>query len=126
MKHKSVDQHNINGLKPTFYQKYGKRFLDIVFSLVGLVVLSPFMLVIAIILKCTLKHDIIFSQYRPSMLISDPKGKLYSLHAKSLINRGYEVKILDLRNPYCSIRWNPLERPFEMYQEMLSLDDKVR
>ena len=60
------------------------------------------------------------------MLISDPKGELYSLHAKSLINRGYEVKILDLRNPYCSIRWNPLERPFEMYQEMLSLDDKVR
>ena len=126
MKHKSVDQHNINGLKPTFYQKYGKRFLDIVFSLVGLVVLSPLMLVIAIILKCTLKHDIIFSQYRPSMLISDPKSELYSLHAKSLINRGYEVKILDLRNHYCSIRWNPLERPFEMYQEMLSLDDKVR
>ena len=36
------------------------------------------------------------------------------------------VKVLDLRNPYCSIRWNPLEKPFEMYQEMLSLDDKVR
>ena len=66
------------------------------------------------------------TQNRPSMLISDPKGELYSLHAKSLLNRGYEVKILDLRNPYCSIRWNPLERPFEMYQEMLSLDDKVR
>ena len=63
---------------------------------------------------------------QPSMLISDPKGELYSLHAKSLIKRGYDVKVLDLRNPYCSIRWNPLEKPFEMYQEMLSLDDKVR
>lgn len=62
---------------------------------------------------------------KPSMLISDPKGELYSLHAKSLIKRGYDVKVLDLRNPYCSIRWNPLEKPFEMYQEMLSLDDKV-
>ena len=61
----------------------------------------------------------------PSMLISDPKGELYALHAKSLLKRGYEVKILDLRNPYCSIRWNPLEKPFEMYQEMLSLDNKV-
>ena len=60
------------------------------------------------------------------MLISDPKGELYSLHAKSLIKRGYDVKVLDLRNPYCSIRWNPLEKPFEMYQEMLALDDKVR
>ena len=62
---------------------------------------------------------------KPSMLISDPKGELYALHAKSLLKRGYEVKILDLRNPYCSIRWNPLEKPFEMYQEMLSLNNKV-
>ena len=63
---------------------------------------------------------------KPSMLISDPKGELYSLHAKSLLKRGYDVKVLDLRNPYCSIRWNPLEKPYEMYQEMLSLEDKVR
>lgn len=62
---------------------------------------------------------------KPSMLISDPKGELYALHAKSLLKRGYDVKILDLRNPYCSIRWNPLEKPFEMYQEMLFLDNKV-
>lgn len=62
---------------------------------------------------------------KPSMLISDPKGELYALHAKSLLKRGYDVKILDLRNPYCSIRWNPLEKPFEMYQEMLSLNNKV-
>ena len=66
------------------------------------------------------------TQNKPSMLISDPKGELYSLHAKSLIKRGYDVKVLDLRNPYCSIRWNPLERPFEMYQKMLSLDDCVK
>ena len=62
---------------------------------------------------------------KPSMLISDPKGELYALHAKSLIKRGYDVKVLDLRNPYCSIRWNPLEKPYEMYQKMLSLEDKV-
>ena len=66
------------------------------------------------------------TRIKPSMLVSDPKGELYSLHAKSLIKKGYDVKVLDLRNPYCSIRWNPLEKPFEMYQEMLSLDDKVR
>lgn len=62
---------------------------------------------------------------KPSMLISDPKGELYALHAKSLIKRGYDVKVLDLRNPYCSIRWNPLEKPYEMYQEMFSLENKV-
>ena len=66
------------------------------------------------------------TQNRPSMLISDPKGELYSLHAKSLTKRGYDVKVLDLRNPYSSVRWNPLEKPFEMYQEMLALEESVR
>ena len=65
------------------------------------------------------------TKVKPSMLISDPKGELYALHAKSLKKRGYEVKVLDLRNPYCSIRWNPLEKPYMMYQEMLALYDRV-
>lgn len=63
---------------------------------------------------------------QPSMLVTDPKGELYALHAKSLIKRGYDVKVLDLRNPYCSVRWNPLEKPYELYQQMLALDDQVR
>lgn len=63
---------------------------------------------------------------QPSMLVTDPKGELYALHAKSLIKRGYDVKVLDLRNPYCSIRWNPLEKPYMLYQEMLSLDEQVK
>ncbi len=62
---------------------------------------------------------------RPSMLVTDPKGELYALHNKSLVRRGYDVKVLDLRNPYCSIRWNPLEKPYMLYQEMLTLDEKV-
>ncbi len=65
------------------------------------------------------------TQNKPSMIISDPKGELYSMHAKSLIKRGYQVKILDLRNPYCSIRWNPLEKPYEMYKKMIHLDEDV-
>ena len=66
MRHKSADRNtNTKHLKPTFYQKFGKRFLDVVFSLLALIVLSPVMLVIAIVLKCTLKKGIIFAQYRP-------------------------------------------------------------
>lgn len=62
---------------------------------------------------------------KPSMLISDPKGELYSLHAKSLADKGYNVKVLDLRNPFHSVRWNPLERPYKMYQRMLHLESEV-
>ena len=65
------------------------------------------------------------SAAKPSMLISDPKGELYALHAKSLTDKGYTVKVLDLRNPYNSVRWNPLERPFTFYQRMLHIEDEV-
>lgn len=65
------------------------------------------------------------SAAKPSMLISDPKGELYALHAKSLTDKGYTVKVLDLRNPYNSVRWNPLERPFLNYQRMLHIEDEV-
>lgn len=70
----------------------------------------------------------IYSQLKnkPSMIIADPKGELYSLHAKSLEQKGYTIKILDLRNPYCSVRWNPLEKPYLWYQEMINLEKKVK
>lgn len=59
---------------------------------------------------------------KPSMIITDPKGELFALHSKSLVQRGYRVKVLDLRNPYKSIRWNPLERAYTMYHKMLNLE----
>lgn len=62
---------------------------------------------------------------RPSFLIADPKGELYAEHAKNLLSKGYEVKVIDLRNPYNSIRWNPLERAFLSYQKMLNLEKEV-
>lgn len=62
---------------------------------------------------------------KPSMFISDPKGELYRDHALHLEKEGYEVKVLDLRNPYNSIRWNPLERAYMFYQRMINLDKEV-
>lgn len=61
----------------------------------------------------------------PSMLISDPKGELYQSNAETLKKKGYEVKVLDLRNPYNSVRWNPLERPFLLHQRANHLEDEV-
>ena len=61
----------------------------------------------------------------PSMLISDPKGELYQSNAKALRNKGYEVKVLDLRNPYNSVRWNPLERPYRLHQRAMGLEKEI-
>ena len=61
----------------------------------------------------------------PSMLISDPKGELYQSNAKALEEKGYEVKVLDLRNPYNSVRWNPLERAYLLHRRASSLEKEV-
>ena len=52
-----------------------------------------------------------------SMIMTDPKGELFSLHSKYLQSRGYNVMVLDLRDTYSSYRWNPLESVWNMYQD---------
>ncbi len=52
-----------------------------------------------------------------SMIMTDPKGELFSLHSQFLTERGYKVLLLDLRDTYSSSRWNPLGDIWDMYQE---------
>jgi type IV secretion system protein VirD4 len=48
------------------------------------------------------------SKGKPSIVISDPKKELYEKHAKHLEKEGYKISVLDLREPYSSERWNPM------------------
>lgn len=48
------------------------------------------------------------SKGKPSLVISDPKKELYEKHAKQLEKQGYKISVLDLREPYSSARWNPM------------------
>ncbi|MCQ2399433.1 MAG: type IV secretory system conjugative DNA transfer family protein, partial [Clostridia bacterium] len=52
-----------------------------------------------------------------SMIITDPKGELFSLHSQYLKDNGYDVKVIDLRDTYSSYRWNPLDSIWEGYQQ---------
>ncbi|MDR2531972.1 MAG: type IV secretory system conjugative DNA transfer family protein [Oscillospiraceae bacterium] len=54
-----------------------------------------------------------------SMILTDPKGELFQMHSQKLKEKGYKVMVLDLRDPYSSYRWNPLENMFKMYAEYL-------
>jgi len=65
------------------------------------------------------------TKIKPSMLIADPKGELTSLHTKALKEQGYEVKVINLRNPFASVKWNPLEPIYEKYQQMLDVDNEI-
>lgn len=52
-----------------------------------------------------------------SMVLTDPKGELFSLHSKYLVERGYDVKVIDLRDAYSSYRWNPLDPIWDNYRK---------
>ena len=60
-----------------------------------------------------------------SMIITDPKGELISLHSKYLIDRGYDVKVIDLRDTYSSFRWNPLDSVWDQYEEYREIHKKA-
>ena len=47
------------------YEKYVKRFLDIVLSGLGLVFLSPLMMIVALLVRIKLGSPVLFSQERP-------------------------------------------------------------
>ena len=59
----------------SFYVKVVKRFLDIFFAALLLIILSPLLLTVAVILSCTLQGKVIFTQYRPGA-----KGKVFKLY----------------------------------------------
>lgn len=52
-----------------------------------------------------------------SIIVMDVKGELYKTHGKSLIDEGYDVKVVDFINPKKSVRWNPLGIIIRKYRE---------
>ena len=47
-----------------------------------------------------------------SMIINDTKGELYSMTANYLKDRGYNIRIINLRDALSSDGWNPLHLPY--------------
>ena len=63
---------------------------------------------------------------KPSIVISDPKGELYATHAQGLRNSGYDVKVINLREPYKSTRWNPLSVVWDKFELSQTLQTEQR
>jgi type IV secretion system protein VirD4 len=51
-----------------------------------------------------------------SMIITDPKGEIYRDNAVELRKRGYNVIVLNFRDPQLGSSWNPLMLPYELYK----------
>lgn len=54
------------------------------------------------------KHD-------ESMIITDPKGEIYEQTAEMLRRRGYNIVLLNFRNPQHGNAWNPLTLPYRLW-----------
>lgn len=61
-----------------------------------------------------------------SLIVSDPKGELYRLTAKTLRKAGYKVKLINFRDYVHSECWNLLTPIFRQYQAALKVADTVQ
>ncbi len=52
-----------------------------------------------------------------SMIITDPKGEIYRKTANNLKERGYNIIVLNFREPNKGNAWNPLALPYQYYKE---------
>ena len=52
---------------------------------------------------------------KESMIITDPKGEIYEKTSEMLRDRGYQILLLNFRDPQNGNAWNPLTLPYEMY-----------
>ena len=58
-----------------FYERYIKRVQDFVLALIALIILSPVILIVALIVRIKLGKPVIFSQERPGL-----NGKIFKLY----------------------------------------------
>ena len=52
-----------------------------------------------------------------SMIITDPKGELFKASSDYMKQRGYNVVVLNFREPQNGNAWNPLTLPYQYYKD---------
>ena len=52
-----------------------------------------------------------------SMVINDTKAELYAYTSNFLRSRGYNIKVINLRDAFASDGWNPLHLPYRYYKD---------
>ena len=67
-----------------------------------------------------------FSNQKPNLVITDPKGEIHNTLAESLRRQGYDVQVFNLNDPIRSSRWNPFEKPWDMFQRAQHLEREIK
>lgn len=63
---------------------------------------------------------------KPCMVITDPKGEVYNDNSIQLKEAGYRIIVLDLRYPYASTRWNPMDNAYVQYHRAAQLIKEIK
>ncbi len=66
------------------------------------------------------------SKGKPAIIVADPKKELYEKHSKQLENEGYKISVLDLREPYSSARWNPMQTLIRRIRQVKELQTNLK
>ena len=53
---------------------------------------------------------------RESMIITDPKGEIYEKSSVMLREMGYQILLLNFRDPQNGSAWNPMTLPYKLYK----------
>ncbi len=53
---------------------------------------------------------------RETMIITDPKGEIYENTSLMLRERGYQIVLLNFRDPQNGSAWNPMTLPYKLYK----------
>ena len=53
---------------------------------------------------------------KESMIITDPKGEIYEKTSNMLRAKGYQILLLNFRDPQNGNAWNPMSLPYQMYK----------
>jgi len=85
---KIIDFHSIpvmhlNDVSISFFQKFGKRIFDFILTLVGTIIISPFMLLLALLVKVTSPGPVLYKQKR----ITEDGKEFMMLKFRSMTDR---------------------------------------
>lgn len=59
----------------------------------------------------------LLSKHDESMIITDPKGEIYEQTSNYLKSLGYNIVLLNFRDPQQGNSWNPMFLPYSLYKE---------
>ncbi|RNC29198.1 MAG: UDP-glucose:undecaprenyl-phosphate glucose-1-phosphate transferase [Candidatus Dichloromethanomonas elyunquensis] len=106
------------------WHEFAKRVLDIILTAVGLMILSPLFILIAIAIKVTSKGPVFFSQDRVSV-----NGRIFKMYKfRSMIQNAEKIKenlvhLNEMSGPVFKIKNDPRVTPIGKFLRKTSLDE---